>query len=80
MQQFFLNVVQIRKNITPPVENMDAYWNPMEKEMVTSMTNVTFLGSKETIRQQMADFQEKYKVNEIMAVSYIYDPDKQKFV
>ena len=79
MQQFFLNVVQnSQKSLQPPVENMDAYWNPMEKEMVTSMTNVTFLGSKETIRQQMADFQEKYNVDEIMAVSYIYDPDKQK--
>ena len=35
------------------------------------------LGSKDTIRQQM-DFQEKYNVDEMMAVSYIYDPDKQK--
>ncbi len=57
---------------------MDAYWNPMEKEMVSSMTNAILLGSKETIRQQLADFQEKYNVDEIMAVSYIYDPNKQK--
>jgi luciferase family oxidoreductase group 1 len=79
MQQFFLNVVQnSQKALQPPVEDMDAYWNPMEKDMVNSMTNVTFLGSKETIRQQLADFQEKYNVDEIMAVSYIYDPDKQK--
>ena len=79
MQQFFLNVVQnSQKALQLPVENMDAYWNPMEKDMVNSMTNVTFLGSKETIRQQLADFQEKYNVDEIMAVSYIYDPDKQK--
>jgi luciferase family oxidoreductase group 1 len=79
MQKFFLNVVQSSQMpLQPPVENMDDYWIPMEEEMVTSMTSVTLMGSKETIRQQLTDFQEKYNVNEIMAVSYIYDPDKQK--
>ena len=79
MQKFFLNVVQSSQMpLQPPVENMDDYWIPMEEEMVTSMTNVTLMGSKETIRQQLTGFQEKYNVNEIMAVSYIYDPEKQK--
>jgi luciferase family oxidoreductase group 1 len=79
MQKFFLNVVQSSQMpLQPPVKNMDDYWIPMEEEMVTSMTSVTLMGSKETIRQQLTDFQEKYNANEIMAVSYIYDPDKQK--
>lgn len=79
MQQFFLNVVRGSQNpLRPPVENMDELWNPMEKEMATSMSSVTLLGSKESIRQQLAGFQEIYNVDEIMAVSYIYDPDKQK--
>ena len=46
--------------------------------MARSMSSVTFLGSKETVRQQLTTFQERYNVDEIMAVSYIYDPDKQK--
>ncbi|MCL6572669.1 MAG: LLM class flavin-dependent oxidoreductase [Bacillus sp. (in: Bacteria)] len=79
MQQFFLNVVRGSQfPLRPPVENMDELWNPMEKEMSKSMSSVTLMGSKETIRQQLTDFQEKYKVDEIMAVSYIYDPNKQK--
>jgi luciferase family oxidoreductase group 1 len=79
MQQFFLNVVRGSKNpLQPPVENIDEHWNPMEKEMSKSMSSVTLMGSKETIRQQLTDFQEKYHVDEIMAVSYIYDSDKQK--
>ncbi|WML48554.1 LLM class flavin-dependent oxidoreductase [Neobacillus sp. PS3-34] len=78
MQQFFLNVVRGSQNpLQPPVENMDELWSPMEKEMAASMSSVTLLGSKETIRQQLAGFQEKYNVDEIMAVSYIYDPEKQ---
>jgi hypothetical protein len=36
------------------------------------------MGSKETIRQQLNQFQGIYNVDEIMAVSYIYDPAIQK--
>ncbi|ETI69108.1 LLM class flavin-dependent oxidoreductase [Neobacillus vireti] len=77
--QFFLNVVRGSRNpLQPPVENMDELWNPMEKEMAASMSSVTLLGSKETVKQQLNRFQEKYNVDEIMAVSYIYDPNNQK--
>jgi luciferase family oxidoreductase group 1 len=79
MDQFFLNVVRgTQKPLSPPVENMDDLWSPMEAEMATSMASVTLLGSKDTVRQQLTDFQEKYNVDEIMAVSYIFDPAKQK--
>jgi luciferase family oxidoreductase group 1 len=79
MDQFFLNVVRgTQKPLSPPIESMDGIWNPMEAEMATSMASVTLLGSKDTVRQQLTDFQEKYNVDEIMAVSYIFDPDKQK--
>jgi luciferase family oxidoreductase group 1 len=79
MQQFILNVVRGSRNpLQPPVENMDELWNPTEKEMAASMSSVTLLGSKETVRQQLMHFQEKYNVNEVMAVSYIYDSNKQK--
>jgi len=79
MQQFFLNVVRGSQNpLRPPVENLDELWNPMEREMASSMSSVTLLGSKNTVREQLTGFLENYQVDEIMAVSYIYDPDKQK--
>jgi luciferase family oxidoreductase group 1 len=79
MQQFFLNVVRgSQYPLRPPVENLDELWTPMEKEMAESMTSVTLLGSKETIRSQLTRFQEIYAVDEIMAVSYIFDPEKQQ--
>ncbi len=79
MQQFFLNVVRGTRNpLQPPVESMAGIWNPMEEEMAKSMSSVTLLGSKETLRQQLIRFQDMYAVDEIMAVSYIYDPEKQK--
>ncbi|MDQ0227381.1 LLM class flavin-dependent oxidoreductase [Bacillus sp. 7586-K] len=79
MQQFFLNVVRGSQSpLQPPVESMDQIWSPAEREMATSMSSVTLLGSKESVKEQLSNFQEKYNVDEIMAVSYIYDPAKQK--
>lgn len=77
-QQFFLNLVRgVQDWLQPPVENMDALWSPHEKAAASSMTRMTFCGSPETIRQQLTDFQDKYNVDEIMAVTYMYDQDKQ---
>jgi luciferase family oxidoreductase group 1 len=79
MQQFFLNVVRgSQMKLKPPVESMEHIWRPHEKEMASSMSSVTLLGSKDSIRDQLTSFQEKYNVDEFMAVSYIFDPDKQK--
>jgi luciferase family oxidoreductase group 1 len=79
MQQFFLNVVRGSRNpLQPPVTSMDGIWNPMEEDMAKSMSSVTLIGNKDTIRQQLTSFQDRYAVDEIMAVSYIYDPEKQK--
>jgi luciferase family oxidoreductase group 1 len=79
MHQFFLNVVRGSRNpLQPPVETMEGIWTPMEEEMAKSMSSVTLMGSKETIRQQLTSFQDYYAVDEIMAVSYIYDVEKQK--
>ncbi|MGG4201773.1 LLM class flavin-dependent oxidoreductase [Peribacillus frigoritolerans] len=79
MQQFFLNVVRgTQFPLQPPVDSMDNLWSEPEKEMASSMTSVALVGSKETVRAQLTNFQEKYNVDEIMAVSYIFNPEKQK--
>lgn len=79
MQQFFLNVVRgTQTKLQPPVENMDLIWTPAEKGMASSMTRMIFMGDKESIRNQLISFQEKYHVDEIMAVSYIFDKAKQR--
>ena len=78
MQQFFLNVVRGTKNLlSPPVDNMDELWSAPEKQMAKSMSSVSLMGSKKSIRDQLVSFQQRYSADEIMAVSYIYDPVKQ---
>ncbi|WP_046180928.1 LLM class flavin-dependent oxidoreductase [Domibacillus tundrae] len=79
MQQFFLNVVRGSQTpLSPPIENMNQLWSEPEKQMATSMSSVTLIGSKNSVREQLTRFQEKYNADEIMAVSYMYDQDKQK--
>ncbi|MCT2535216.1 LLM class flavin-dependent oxidoreductase [Aquibacillus koreensis] len=79
MHQFFLNIVRgTRTPLSPPVDSMEGIWTSQEKQAAASMTSVTLLGSKDSIRNQLTSFQEKYNVDEIMAVSYIYDEEKQK--
>ena len=79
MQQFFLNVVKsAQMKLQPPVETIDNIMTPRERAMAASMTSVTLKGDKSSIQQQLTIFQEKYNVDEMMAVSYIYDRKKQK--
>jgi luciferase family oxidoreductase group 1 len=79
MKQFFLNVVRgTQTPLRPPVETMDHIWSHPEEEMALSMSRMTLVGGRDSIREQLMNFQKKYNVDEIMAVSYIYDPEKQK--
>lgn len=79
LQQFFLNVVRGTKlPLQPPVENMNQIWSDEEKAMVSASIRFTFLGSKQSIREQFIQFQNKYNVDELMAVTYIFDRKKQK--
>ncbi|GAA0462360.1 LLM class flavin-dependent oxidoreductase [Alkalibacillus silvisoli] len=79
VEQFFLNVVRgTQKPLSPPIDNIEAYYKGSEKQIVDSMTSASLIGSKETVKKQLTSFQEQFDVDEIMAITYIYDRDKQK--
>lgn len=78
LQQFFLNTVRGRQQLLqPPVDDPDAFMTPMERTILDSRISMTLSGSKETVRTQLARFLGMHKVDEIMAVTYIYDPARQ---
>ncbi|WP_067838245.1 LLM class flavin-dependent oxidoreductase [Amphibacillus sediminis] len=79
MQQFFLNVIRgTNQPLSPPIDQINDIWSPQEKYTVQSMTSYTLVGEHASIRQQLYEFQQAYDVDEIMAVSYIFDRKKQK--
>ncbi|WP_440895404.1 LLM class flavin-dependent oxidoreductase [Amphibacillus sp. Q70] len=77
-EQFFLNVIRGETQpLSPPVDDIESIWTPREKMAVQTMINQSWVGSQASVRDQMVDFQIKYDVDEIMAVSYIFDREKQ---
>ncbi len=74
LYQAFVNIIRNdRKPYSPPVEDIDEIWNPMEKAHVLKMLRYSFIGSPENIQQQMTNFQTVFHVDEIMVTSHIYE-------
>ncbi|WP_373741078.1 LLM class flavin-dependent oxidoreductase [Neisseria sp.] len=77
-QQFFLNVVRnSRQALQPPVESMDGLWSPSEQAMAEQMLACSLVGGKASVAAQFAELQNRLRADEVMAVSYIFDEDKQ---
>ncbi len=72
--QFFMGVVTGRRRLLqPPVDSMDEIWNQQEAEAVGQMLGCSFIGSPETIREDLQSFMDQTQVDEIMVTSHIYD-------
>jgi len=76
VKRMFLGVITGRREmLKPPVENINAYWDQLEKEAVEQMLYYSFIGSQSTIKADLERFISKFGVNEIMTTSHIYDHD-----
>lgn len=76
--QFFLNVVTgERSGMKPPVADIERLVPPHILGMAKSMTACSVIGSPATVKAQLQALQDKVRADELMAVSYIYDKDKQ---
>lgn len=77
--RFYLNVVSRKQEkLKPPVETMDGLWNYYEENAVRSMSAFTFKGDRDAIAEQLTSFQGTFQVDELMAVSYVYDQEARK--
>lgn len=78
MQRQFLNIVRGTDHpLSPPVASMDDEWYPGEKQAIDSMLRYSLIGDKERVTAQLLDFQERYEIDELMTVSYIYEEEKE---
>ncbi|MGI2294659.1 LLM class flavin-dependent oxidoreductase [Paenibacillus sp. GXUN7292] len=74
MQQLFLGFIRNnRAPVPPPVRNMDEVWSEQEKIALEHQLGSSIIGSKETVREKLAQFIEATKADEIMVSSYIYN-------
>ncbi|WP_421943540.1 LLM class flavin-dependent oxidoreductase [Pedobacter sp.] len=74
VKRMFLGVITgKREKLKPPVQNINAIWDAMEKDAVEQMLYYSFIGSAASIKKNLDAFVTKYGVNEIMSTSHIYD-------
>lgn len=74
VKRMFLGVITGKRELLKPAfDNINGYWDRMEKEAVEQMLYYSFIGNKETIKRNLEAFVEKYGVNEVMGTSHIYD-------
>ncbi|MFC3041172.1 LLM class flavin-dependent oxidoreductase [Virgibacillus xinjiangensis] len=76
LQMSFLNIRKGKSTqLQPPVENMDEVWSPMEKAAVQESLDprTTIIGSKETVREGLLNFQKETEADEMIVTSQIYD-------
>jgi luciferase family oxidoreductase group 1 len=74
VQQQFTNMVRNRRGkLQPPIEDIEAYWQPHEKAQASAMLKYSFVGSPQTVQQGLKQFAEATGVDELMVVSAIYD-------
>lgn len=74
VKRMFLGVITGKRELLKPaIDNIDLHWDQLEKEAVEQMLYYSFIGSKDTIKQDLESFVSKYGVNEIMSTSHIYD-------
>ena len=73
--QMAANIVQRKSSkLQPPVRNMDDHWTPDVQQAVEQMRAYSFVGTAESVYNQLSAFIAKTNADEIMVTSYFHDP------
>ncbi|GAB0323495.1 LLM class flavin-dependent oxidoreductase [Staphylococcus pseudintermedius] len=77
--QIFTSILRGRMNkMQPPTEDLSQLLSPREIEMAEARLQHSLIGNKASVNQQLDAFLQKHGwIDEIMAISYIYDTDLQ---
>jgi len=72
-QQFTRRVRGTRGKLPPPIDDIESYWRPAEKEQASAMLKYSFVGSLDTVRSGLQQFVDETGVEELIVASAIYD-------
>jgi luciferase family oxidoreductase group 1 len=74
-QQQFANMFRgTRGKLPRPIDDIEDYWSPMEKQQASAMLTCAFVGSEDTVRRGLKAFAANTGVDEIIVASAIHDP------
>ncbi|HVU76516.1 MAG TPA: LLM class flavin-dependent oxidoreductase [Gaiellaceae bacterium] len=73
-QQSFTNIFRGRRGkLPPPIDDIESYWTPLEKERASAMLARSFVGSPDTVRAGLEAFVAETQADEIIVASAIHD-------
>ncbi|HEV2539764.1 MAG TPA: LLM class flavin-dependent oxidoreductase [Frateuria sp.] len=73
-QQSFINLRRGRPGLVPPpIDDIEAYWTPVEKLGVERALACAVVGGPDTVRRGLADFIARHRPDELMLTANIYD-------
>ena len=73
-QQAFTNIHRGNRGQLPrPIDDIETYWTPAEKERVTGMLHRSFVGSPETVRAELDRFVAETGADELIVAAAIHD-------
>ena len=62
----------------PPIDNIESYWNPLEKAQAGAMLELSVIGGPATVRAGIDALLERTRADELIVVSDVFDPDKRR--
>ena len=78
-QQAFTNMARNRRGPLPlPIDDIESYWSPLEKQQVRQMLSCSVVGACETVLRGVAGFAVRTGADELMVVSPIHDPAQRQ--
>ena len=74
VQQSFTNLVRgAPGKLQAPVDDIEGYWNAVEKYHASHMLKYSIVGSRETVKRGLENFIELSRADELMIVTSLYD-------
>jgi len=61
------------RQIPPPIDDIDAFWSPVEKALASQTLTVSAVGSAETVARVLQKFLDITNPDELMITAHIYD-------
>jgi luciferase family oxidoreductase group 1 len=78
-QQSFINLRRGRPGLVPPpIDDIEAYWTPVEKLGVERALACAVIGGPDTVRQGLASFIARHRPDELMLTANIYDHELRR--
>jgi len=74
LQQSFVNLRRGHPGLIPaPIDDIESYWNPLEKSGVSQALSCSVVGDEQTVREGVAAFIERHKPDELLVTANVFD-------